>query len=99
MKIRFQTPGLVLMLAAGLCACSGGDDGRLIPGSDPRFRQLESPEDDGECEAKSDCEHSCVHGCVANNAGPITCPSEPEPLPDVLEGASCECIATRCKWD
>ena len=89
-----------LCIVAFLVAC--GDDvpleDRLIQSNDSEFGKLERPESVGECSTSSDCIDNCLHSCTPDSAQPMTCPIEPEPLPNRLIGATCACADDACKW-
>jgi hypothetical protein len=99
------------MIALTSAGCPAGDDDddddadaaipRYIPSSDPDFEDLELPETNDECTRNEDCEHSCVHSCIPASALPITCPADPPPVPERLEGAECLCVREldrKCAW-
>ena len=90
---------IAVFVAAALVACDGGaDDPRRVPPGDAEFVDLETPEQTGECAEAAACEATCLHACALVNNGPVTCPTDPPPLPDRLQAATCSCFETVCAW-
>lgn len=100
-------------LAIGMLACGGFEgnppgqgpttvsklgNSRVISEGDPRFRQFEMPEEEGECEVAEDCSSAGCSGEVCTTAKlaleTTTYCAEEHPGEDF----SCECVKTRCRW-
>lgn len=76
----------------------GPDAMRLVPPGDPRFDEYEIPERPGECGSDTDCTLVCTTRCSPVPRGPVTCPVDPDPLPDDLAAADCLCVGAICAF-
>ena len=86
--------GLVFIFLLG---CEEENE-RLLGPEDSEFSLYEEPETENECFETTECTVNCLNSCTFKSTMPITCLSDPEPIPHRLESAICVCEMSRCMW-